>query len=112
MNVKEIVVSTLIPISRAACGSWAVARMARPMRERLMKLTSRTTSGAVTSSASRSPWVTGTPRIVNAMSWDPIRSGTPRCDPPSHSRPMFCRMKEKPIAVINGASFGAFRNGL
>ena len=31
--MNEIVVSTLMPIRRAASGSWAVARMARPIRE-------------------------------------------------------------------------------
>ena len=35
----------------------------------------------------------------------------PSCEPPSHSRPTFCRMKEKPTAVISGASFGALRSG-
>ena len=70
------------------------------------------TSGTVTITASRSPWVIGTPRIVKSRSWDSIRSGTPRCEPPSQSRPTFCRMNEKPTAVISGASLGALRNGL
>ena len=59
-----------------------------------------------------SPCVTGTPRNVNSVSCDSIRSGTPRCEPPSQSRPTFCRMNEKPTAVISGASLGALRSGL
>ena len=41
-----------------------------------------------------------------------MRSGTEIADEPSHSTPTFCRMKEKPIAVISGASLGALRSGL
>ena len=41
-----------------------MARIARPMRERLMKLIRKKKSGTVTTSASRSPWVMGTPKIV------------------------------------------------
>ena len=40
-----------------------------------------------------------------------IRSGTARCEAPSQRMPTFCRMNEKPTAVISGASFGAPRNG-
>ena len=86
--------------------------MARPMREKLMKFKRKMNSGTVTNRASRSPWVIGTPRIVAIVVWDSIRSGTPRCAPPSQSRPTFCRMNEKPTAVISGASLGALRNGL
>ena len=59
--------STLMPMRRAASGSCAVARMALPMRLRAMKLTSTMTSGVVTAIASTSPFVTGTPAIVNRM---------------------------------------------
>ena len=52
-----------------------------------------------------------TPPIVNSSCCDRIRSGMPSCEPPRHSRPMFCRMKEKPTAVISGASLGALRSG-
>ena len=58
-----------------------------------------------------SPCVIGTPRIVEYCAWESIRSGTLRCEPPSQSRPMFCRMNENPTAVISGASLGALRNG-
>ena len=37
---------------------------------------------------------------------DSIRSSMPSGEPPRHSRPTFCRMNEKPTAVISGASFG------
>ena len=40
-----------------------------------------------------------------------MRSSTLAGEPPSHSSPTFCRMKEKPTAVISGASFGALRSG-
>ena len=43
------------------------------------------------------------------LSW--IRSGTPCGEPPSHSSPTFCRMNEKPTAVISDASLGAPRSG-
>ena len=111
-KVSEIVVSTLMPISRAASGSCAVARIALPRRLRLMKVVSRKTSGIVTAIASRSPCV-----IVDAADLDEhvglvdeVRDARRRA--PSHSRPTFCRMKEKPTAVISGASLGALRSGL
>ena len=52
-----------------------------------------------------------TPAIEKTSCWERIRSGMPSCEPPRHSRPTFWRMKEKPTAVISGASFGALRNG-
>ena len=53
-----------------------------------------------------------TPKIVTTVCCALMRSGMPTCEPPFHSRPTFCRMKEKPTAVISGASFGALRSGL
>ena len=50
-NVSEIVALTLMPISRAASGSWAVARMARPARVVLMNQVSANTSGIITANA-------------------------------------------------------------
>ena len=46
-KVSEIVVSTLMPISRAASGSCAVARIALPSRLRLMNAIMSRTSGIV-----------------------------------------------------------------
>ena len=51
------------------------------------------------------------PPITNSSFCERIRSGMPSCEPPSHRRPTFCKMKEKPTAVISGASLGAERNG-
>ena len=54
MNVSEIVLLTLMPISRAASGSWAVARIARPGAVRLTNQFSAITSGIITPIASTS----------------------------------------------------------
>ena len=51
------------------------------------------------------------PTMLNTSFWESIRSGTARCEAPSHRIPTFCRMKEKPTAVISGASLGAPRSG-
>ena len=40
-----------MPISRAASGSWAVARIARPARVELMNQLSANTSGIITANA-------------------------------------------------------------
>ena len=50
-NVSEIVALTLMPISRAASGSWAVARIARPAWVLLMNQPSANTSGIITANA-------------------------------------------------------------
>ena len=76
-----------------------------------MKAVSRKTSGTVAITASRSPREMDRPTMLNTSSCDPIRSGTLRWEAPSHRIPTFCRMKEKPTAVISGASLGAPRNG-
>ena len=52
------------------------------------------------------------PKIVTTVCCALMRSGMPACEPPRHRRPTFCRMKEKPTAVISGASLGALRRGL
>ena len=64
-------------------------------------------SGIVTPTASTSPLVMSTPPMAKSSCCEWIRSGMPCCEPPRQSRPTFCRMKEKPTAVISGASFGA-----
>ena len=76
-----------------------------------MNVVIRSSSGIVTPTASRSPSVIGTPKIVTSVCCALIRSATPSCEPPSHSRPTFCRMNDMPTAVISGASLGAIRNG-
>ena len=48
---------------------------------------------------------------MKSVFWEPIRSGTD-VGSGCHSAPTFWRMNDIPIAVINGASFGALRNGL
>ena len=103
--------STLMPISRAASGSCAVARIALPMRLRLMNWVSSSTSGIVTPIAITSALVTSTPATSNSTCWERIRSGTLNCEAPNHRTPTFWRMKEKPTAVISGASLGALRSG-
>ena len=60
-NVSEIVVSTLMPIRRAASGSCAVARIALPSRLRPMNAVITSSSGIVTAIASTSPCVMLTP---------------------------------------------------
>ena len=60
----EIVVSTLMPIRRAASGSCAVARIAFHRRLRVMNVVSRRTSGIVTATASTSPLLITTPLLV------------------------------------------------
>ena len=77
-----------------------------------MNVVSRKTSGAVTPTASTSPlWISTPPMSTSTLDWL-MRSGTEIGDEPSHRTPTFCRMKEKPIAVISGASLGALRSGL
>jgi hypothetical protein len=110
-NVSEIVVSTLMPMSRAASGSWAVARIARPRRLWLMKVVSSSTRGMVAAIASTSPRAIEMPPMLNSSFWASIRSGIPSGEPPIQRMPTFWRMKLKPIAVISGASLGALRNG-
>ena len=111
-KVIEIVVLTLMPISRAASGSCAVARIALPRRLRLMNVVSRKTSGIVTAAASTSPLlITTPPTVMRSLDWL-IRSGTEDWEEPSQRMPTFCRMKDIPIAVISGASLGALRSGL
>ena len=56
-------------------------------------------------------WICTPPMSSSTLDWL-TRSGTEIADEPSHSTPTFCRMKEKPIAVISGASLGALRSGL
>ncbi len=107
-----MVVSTLIPISRAASGSCAVARMALPSRLCAMKVVSIRTSGIVRPIDSASARSTRMPPIVNSSSRPWTRSGTPTGDAPIQSCPTLWRMNEKPTAVISGASLGAPRNGL
>ena len=106
-----MVVSTLMPISRAASGSWAVARIALPMRLRVTNAPSRSRSGTVAATASTSPCVIVTPAISKRCFCDSMRSGAARCCGPSQRMPTFWRMNENPTAVMSGASFGALRNG-
>src|SRR3954454_19837280 len=98
-KVSEIVVSTLIPINRAASGSCAVARIALPSRVVPMNATMATTSGIVTAKASRSAAWMLIPRMVVTCFWAQIRSSTDAGEPPSQSSPTFCRMKDMPPAV-------------
>ena len=49
--------------------------------------------------------------MVNTVCCTLIRSGTLCGEPPRQSSPTFCRMNEKPTAVISGASLGALRSG-
>ena len=100
-----------MPISRAASGSWAVARMALPRRLRPTKLVSRNTSGMVTTTARMLPRVICTPKMSMTSFWLSIRSGVATWEAPIHSTPTFCRMKDIPTAVISAASFGAFLSG-
>ena len=100
-----------MPIRRAASGSCALARIALPMRVRVMNHVSAMISGTVTPTASRSARRMTTPATVTTVLFSLIRSLTDAGEPPSHSRPTFCRMKEKPTAVISGASLGAFLSG-
>ena len=79
-NVSEIVVSTLMPISRAASGSCAVARIALPRREREMKRVITSSSGIVTPIASTSPFSIVTPKIVTSVCCALMRSTMPSCD--------------------------------
>ena len=100
-----------MPISRAASGSCAVARMARPMRLWLMKVVSRRTSGIVTAIASTSPWCITTPPIEKSSFCGSTSCGTPSCEPPIQRMPTFWRMNDMPTAVISGASLGADLSG-
>jgi hypothetical protein len=68
-------------------------------------------SGMVTKIESRSPLVIRMPPTEKISLCERTRSAMPSCEPPRHSRPTFCRMKEKPTAVIRGASLGALRSG-
>ena len=100
-----------MPIRRAASGSWAVARIARPARVVLMNQVSANTSGIITAKARMYPRRIGTPPMVNTVCCEWIRSGTLCGEPPRQSRPTFWRMNEKPTAVISDASLGALRSG-
>ena len=103
--------STLMPMSRAASGSCAVARIALPSRLRLTKVVMSRTSGIVTPTARMSPRLTMTSPNSKTAFCESMRSSTLCGEPPSQSRPTFWRMKEKPTAVMRGASFGALRSG-
>ncbi len=77
-------VSTLIPMSRAASGSWAVARMALPSRLFATKAVRRITSGIVAAIASRSPREMEMPNTLNSSFWEsdqvrhaPLRGAEP-----------------------------------
>ena len=76
-----------------------------------MNQVSANTSGIITANASMYPRRIGTPPMVNTVCCAWIRSATHCGVPPRQSRPTFCRMNEKPTAVISGASLGAFRSG-
>ena len=104
--------STLMPMRRAASGSCAVARIALPRRDLPMKVVITISSGNVTPIESTSAFSIVTPKIVTIVCCALMRSGMPTCEPPFHNSPTFCRMNEKPTAVISGASFGALRSGL
>ena len=67
------------------------------------------TSGIVAAIASRSPREMESPATLNSSFCEPIRSGTPRCEAPSQRMPTFCRMNEKPTAVISGRQLGRAR---
>ena len=71
----------------------------------------RRTSGIVTPSASRSPLVMPISPSEMTSCCELMTSSMPSGEPPSQSRPTFWRMKEKPTAVISGASLGALRSG-
>ena len=65
-NVSEIVVLTLIPISRAASGSCAVARIALPWRVRLMnQVSDHARAGSSSPIANTSARRMTTPEILN-----------------------------------------------
>ena len=61
--------------------------------------------------ASTSPCEMDTPPMLKSSFWALIRSGMPSGEPPIQRMPTFCRMNEKPTAVINGASLGADLKG-
>ena len=65
-KVSEIVVSTLMPMRRAASGSCAVARMALPSRLPWMNAVIASSSGIVTKIESRSPLVKSMPAMSNS----------------------------------------------
>ena len=100
-----------MPISRAASGSCAVARIALPYLVLPTNQSSAISSGIVTPKAKTSERTTSTSRNVNSVFCEPIRSGA-ASGVGRQSRPTFWRMKLMPIAVISGASFGALRSGL
>ena len=66
-NVSEIVRSTLMPISRAASGSWAVALMARPSRVLVMNHASPITNGTIAPIAMMYPRWIGTPEMLKTV---------------------------------------------
>ena len=100
-----------MPISRAASGSCAVARIALPRRVFATNVVSSITSGIVATTASTSPREMESPSGENSSCCAWMRSGTPRWEAPIQRMPTFCRMNDMPTAVISGASFGAPRSG-
>ncbi len=103
--------STLMPISRAASGSCAVARIARPMRLWLMNVVSSRTSGIVVRDREHVALVHLTPPIEKRSFCGSTSCGTPSCEPPIQRMPTFWRMNDMPTAVISGASLGADLSG-
>ena len=105
-----IVWSRSTPISWAACGSWAVERIARPRRVRLTKVWSEIMSTTAIEKMNTFRYGMNAPPTSKPASTGMI-CGEPRSPAPAMTRATFWRPKETPIAVMSGATRGALRRG-
>ncbi len=108
-NVIAIVWLMSTPMSSAASRSWAVERIARPSRVR----PTNTCRATISNSATTSMKMFRRPMLPPAMSSFTLGKiwGTLIGEDENSAWMMFCRMNETPIAVISGASLGAWRRG-
>ena len=106
--------SVLMPISRAAIGFCAVARIAFPSRvyftnsvRAIMSGTVTPITSSVSSTVNRTGASSAPIRLASGSSLGKFTS----CGPPQN-RPAFMKMKLTPMADTSGASLGALRSGL
>ena len=112
-NVIAIVRLTSTPIRPAVSGSCAVARIARPWRVLATNQVRTNSSGIVTRPTKTCDTVIVTLLIPKNDSRFVVGKmfSIVRWLDPAKMRPTFWRTKLIPIAVISGASLGAWRSG-
>ncbi len=108
-KVRTIVASTLMPISAAVSRSSETARMARPVRVRLMRYQSPIISAMalkITMSWVARNGMPATSKVPSRIA----TLGYERTPLPYSPRKAYCRNSEAPMAVMSGTSRGALRS--